>query len=222
MKLKSELDTLIVEYKKMKELTNKISNDTVLHSEEFCEWLANTVMDTCNYEKLLKQILDSEYEVIGEAAEIESKPILSCSEFITTDSLSSINYNSFVNNRCISELGANRTYQRTLKDLRKNIGNIKLLLMQSYESEDMRVQESKLIRTNNLSIVHDLPFIIGCYGHLDSKFFQQKEKLLTVFLNAGIDKDVDFYTESYNNVACRIIVPKKSKVLIKSYGSKKI
>lgn len=221
MKIKSELDALIMEYKKITGLTNKISNEAALHSEDFLNWLANAVMDTCNYEKLLSQILDSECEIMGEAAEIESKPILACSEAITTENLSVLNYNSFVNNKNASKLGANRFYQRTLKDLKNNIENIQLLLMQSYESEDMSIQRNKLIQTNNLALNQNLPFIIGCYGHLNSKFFQQKEQLLTEFLSTIHYRDMKFYAESYNDVACRIIVPEKSKVLVKSYGTKR-
>lgn len=216
MKLKSELADLISEYKKVKDIHNT-SNLDIGHSDGFREWLSEVIMDTINYERLIAQILNDQYEVFGEVAEIESKPVLSCSEAITSESLSLMNYSNFVEYNGTSDLGANKIYQRNIKDLKKNIKNIQLLLMQSYESENMNIQISKLTRVKDLSSNHNIPFIVGCYGHQDNKFFQQKERLLLEFMDTLINQECDFYADSYNDVACRIIVPNKSKRLVKVY-----
>lgn len=216
MKVKSELNALVSEYKKVSGIYNT-SNHVVSHSDEFRNWFSETIMDTMNYERLITEILNSQYEVIGEVTEVGSKPVLSCSEFITSENLSSINYSNFVGDNGASDLGTNRVYQRNMHYLEKDIENTKLLLMQSYESENMNVQRYKLTRVNSLSINHGIPFMIGCYGHQSSKFFKQKEQLLLEFINTLVDQNFDFYADSYNNVACRIIVPSKSKMLVKTY-----
>ena len=216
MNVKSELNALVSEYKKVRGLNN-IANNVVSHSDEFRNWLSETIMDAMNYEKLIAEILKSKYEVIGEVMEVGSKPVLSCSEFITSENLSSINYSNFVGDNGSSDLGSNRVYQRNMHYLEKDIKNTKLLLMQSYESENMNVQRCKLTRVNSLSINHSIPFMIGCYGHQSSRFFKQKEQLLLEFINTLVDQNFDFYADSYNNVACRIIVPNKSKTLVKTY-----
>ncbi|MEI3530217.1 MAG: hypothetical protein V8Q75_03975 [Bacilli bacterium] len=216
MNVKSELNALVSEYKKVRGLNN-IANNVVSHSDEFRNWLSETIMDAMNYEKLIAEILNSKYEVIGEVMEVGSKPVLSCSEFITSENLSSINYSNFVGDNGSSDLGSNRVYQRNMHYLEKDIKNTKLLLMQSYESENMNVQRCKLTRVNSLSINHSIPFMIGCYGHQSSRFFKQKEQLLLEFINTLVDQNFDFYADSYNNVACRIIVPNKSKTLVKTY-----
>ena len=216
MNVKSELNALVSEYKKVRGLNN-IANNVVSHSDEFRNWLSEAIMDAMNYEKLIAEILNSKYEVIGEVMEVGSKPVLSCSEFITSENLSSINYSNFVGDNGSSDLGSNRVYQRNMHYLEKDIKNTKLLLMQSYESENMNVQRCKLTRVNSLSINHSIPFMIGCYGHQSSRFFKQKEQLLLEFINTLVDQNFDFYADSYNNVACRIIVPNKSKTLVKTY-----
>lgn len=224
MKLRSELDTLIGEYKKVYGLANVPHND-VSHSEEFQQWLSEIVMDTLNYEKLLTQVIANHYEInssllVSWGAEVDSKPLLSCSKNITVGGQRTINYSHFVKCNGISDLKTNLitniSKQRCIKDLSKDIGNINLLLMKSNESENMNLQRGKLTRVNTLSINHNIPFIVGCYGHQESKLFRQKEQLLSEFLNTLVDSDCQIYTESYNGVACRIIASNKSKELVKT------
>lgn len=212
--LKSELNALAGEYKRLYGLPNIIQNESILHTSEFKDWISNVVMDTINYEKLLLQIIKMDgynFPAQGYIAEINSKPILSVSETITNDMLQSYNYSGYIN-----ELGSDRRYQRLLSELKWDLNTLctNLLIMQSYQTEFDPLQLWKLEKISKVSEMFNIPFILGCYGDNNQDCYNKKVQILNNFIE---EQPIEFncYNESYNDVNCRIYIPRESKILVR-------
>ena len=210
----SELYVLASEYKRLFGIANSISNESVLQTTGFKDWLSNVVMDTMNYEKLLLQIIKNDgynydFSSNGYIAEINSKPILSISETITFDMDQAYNYSIFIN-----ELGSDRKYQRMLSELKNDVQALymKLFVAQSYQTEFNVFQAAKLDKLGNLSEFLDIPFIVGCYGYSNQNCYKQKVQMLEKFIEDN-GEPFNCYDESYNDVNCRIYIPAKKKKL---------
>lgn len=199
---KSEIDSLMLEYRKLKHISSQVVNDTLIHNTDFHCWLANIVIDTINYENILLDILNSECKGLNikKIAEIYSRPILSVSEKITNNFIPAINYNDYVN-----ELGEVNDFQASKSELIKNIDSIDLLLGQSNQYEDLKKQRDKLTVIRSFAQKEDKPFIIGCYGYSDSEELQKRIDVLDEF-KSRLDCDVNVYSETCNGIDCKVLI----------------
>lgn len=202
MRKKSELDSLMLEYRKLKNVNSHITNETLIHNTEFHCWLSNIVIDTINYEKLLLDILNSEYKNLNikNIAEVNSRPILSVAEKLTNNFAPTINYNCYSN-----ELGETNKFQSHNGALQKSIDCVDLLITQSCQFEDVKRQRDKLIIIKDLILKKDLPFIIGCYGNSSSPEFQEKIIVIDEF-EKRLNFDAKIYNETNNGIDCKVLV----------------
>lgn len=204
MRKKSELDSLLNEYRILKKIPTYVVNDTLIHNTDFHCWLANVVIDTVNYENLLFEILNNEFNGvnINAIAEIHSRPILSVSEKISSIFVPTTNYSSYA-----SELGEIDDYQACNRKLITDINFVDLLIGQSNQYENLKKQRDKLTVIRSFTHEQQKPFIVGCYGNSNSENFQRKIEVLKEF-EERLDFDVKVYNETYNGVDCKVLVKK--------------
>lgn len=202
MRKKSELESLLLEYRKLKKVSSNIVNETLVHNTDFHCWLANLVIDTINYEKVLLDILNKEYKKtdINQIAEINSRPILSVSECLTENFAFTLNYSCYNN-----ELGEINKFQSYSGALLKNIESVDLLITQSSQFENIKRQRDKLIILKDYIIEKDVPCIIGCYGDSNSLEFQERFNVIEEF-NERLKLDAKVYNETSNGVDCKFLV----------------
>lgn len=207
----SELDTLVYEYRKVKNVSLFALKEEIIHNPDFQLWLSDIVMDTVNYEKILLQILEAEFindMEINRIAEIGSKPILSSSEKITKKLVPTYNYSNFSN-----DFKVNSEYQKNYSYLNNDADYIDLLLIQSNQFENVNKQRDKLVFIHRLSTNKSIPFIIGCYGDCTSREFKEKSIVLTDFSRVT-DCVVKIYNETYNGLDCQFLIGSKQKIKV--------
>lgn len=205
----SELDSLLYEYRKLNKISSLVLNKEMIHNPDFQLWVSNIVMDTVNYEKLLLQILASNFDInndINRIAEIGSKPLLSSSEKITDKLVTSYNYSGYTN-----DFKVNCEFQKTYSYLNNDIDYIDLLVCQSNQFENINRQRDKMVFVHRLSSNQFIPFVIGCYGDGTSTEFKQRVSVLQDF-SCVTEFDVDLYNETYNGLDCALLIGKEQKV----------
>ena len=199
---KSELNSLLHEYRVLKNISANVVTETLIHNTDFHCWLANIVIDTINYEKVLLDVLNNEYKNsnIKNIAEVNSRPILSVADKLSNSFANTINYSFYSN-----ELGEIDKFQSYKADLLKDIDSVDLLITQSSQFEDIKRQRDKLIIIKDFIIKNNLPFVIGCYGNSNSVEFQERTSVIDE-LKERLNLEVKVYNETSNGVDCKILV----------------
>ena len=208
----SELSTLIHEYRKLNRISSLILNEEIAHDHMFQLWISNIVIDTVNYEKMLLQILEDKFKInydVNQIAEIGSKPLLSSAEKLSTNLVTTYNYNNFLN-----DFKVNPSYQKDYFCLSKDIECIDLLLAQSNQYESVNKQRDKLVFIHRMFDNVDVPFVIGCYGDSSSKEFKEKSDVLSDFSRVT-NATVKVYNETYNGLDCQFLIVDDTKEKVK-------